>query len=48
MGKDQDILKQVEYYLSDANLKTDPFFHGLITADKEVSSRPHLAGLARH
>ena len=36
MGKDQDILKQVEYYLSDANLKTDPFFHGLITADKEV------------
>ena len=28
--------KQIEYYLSDGNLKKDRFFHDLIDADKEV------------
>lgn len=37
MVKDAEIKKQVEYYLSDQNLKTDSFFHGLISNDKEVS-----------
>ena len=36
MVKDSEIKKQVEYYFSDQNLKTDSFFHGLISADKEV------------
>jgi hypothetical protein len=30
------IKKQVEYYLSDSNLRVDEFFHNKISADKEV------------
>lgn len=28
--------KQIEYYLSDSNLKRDRFFHDLIAASKNV------------
>ncbi len=34
--------KQIEYYLSDGNLKKDRFFHDLIDADKEVFSHSNL------
>jgi hypothetical protein len=34
------IKKQVEYYLSDGNLRMDEFFHNKISADKEVPTAP--------
>ncbi len=38
-SKKQEVLKrQIEYYMSDKNLVGDSFFHGKITANKEVSA----------
>ena len=37
MSKTDTLVKQLEYYFSDLNLSKDSFFHGLITADKQVS-----------
>jgi hypothetical protein len=33
----QALKKQIEYYLSDGNLKKDRFFHDLIAADTKVT-----------
>jgi hypothetical protein len=34
MGKDKELIRQLEYYLSDNNLKSDQFFYDQISADK--------------
>jgi flagellar biosynthesis/type III secretory pathway chaperone len=34
--RQQQVLTQVEYYLSDANLSNDSFFHQKITDAKQV------------
>lgn len=39
MSKQTEIKKQVEYYLSDKNLKTDKFFNEKIRENKEVYLR---------
>jgi hypothetical protein len=47
----QKLKTQIEYYLSDANLKVDKFFHHKISSAKDVripSSNRFPIGMDRH